>query len=106
MIIGSAMDIIRHCRVPRYLHNDLPLGNPLGEPGDRQTQRQSVELALQMIETSTAESVLVTDASWSGDPDWRDVYNRVSEENREALLAMGEQNRAQRAANNSNGLRR
>ena len=100
------MDIVTHCRVPRYLHNDLPLGNPLGEPNDRETQRQSVELALQMIEDSTKESVVVTDVTWSGDPNWRDVYSRVTEENRAELLAMGEKNRAQRAANNAEGLRR
>ena len=105
IVIGSAMDIVTHCKVPRYLHNDLPLGNPLGEPGDRASHRNSLLNALAM---TSAESPLVevSDLQWSGDADWKSVYNRVDDSNREQLLKMGEENRRKRAENKAKGLTR
>lgn len=100
------MDIVTWCGVPRYLHNDLPLGNPLGEPGDRVSQRQSVEHALRMAAEMQSPGIVVSDATWTGRDDWRDVYGRVTEENREALLKMGEENRRKRADNKARGLGR
>ncbi len=106
VVIGSAMDIVTHCYVPRYLHNDLPLGNPLGPPGDRVTQKSTIKRALQLATRSVSPVVEITDATWPGDPDWRSVYNRVDDDNRDALLAKGKENRARRAENNAQGLSR
>ena len=100
------MDIVTHCKVPRYLHNDLPLGNPLGAPYDQERQRRSVEHALTLAVEANEPIVVVTDATWPGDPDWRSVYNRITEENREELLRLGDENRARRAADNAAGLHR
>ncbi len=100
------MDIITHCRVPRYLHNDLPLGNPLGIPFDHAAQKASVVDALELASTASEPTVIESSLSWPGDPDWKLVYGRVTEENREELLAMGEENRRKRAENNAKGLRR
>ena len=32
VIIGSALDVVEHCGVPRFLFTDFPLGNPCGHP--------------------------------------------------------------------------
>lgn len=106
VVIGSALDIVTHCRVPRYVHNDLPLGNPLGPPGDRQTQLASVVAALELLESSTEPAIKVTSAHWPGEPDWKRHFNRVEEENRDALRQKGEVLRAERAANKAKGLKR
>ncbi len=47
VIIGSALDIVEHCGVPRFVFTDLPLGNPVGHPWNRDMQREVVRLALQ-----------------------------------------------------------
>ena len=49
IVVGSALDIIEHVGVPRYLHTDFPLGNPLGTPFDREMQRQHVDMALDLL---------------------------------------------------------
>jgi len=106
VVIGSAMDIVTWCKVPRYLHNSLPLGNPLGEPGDRQSQRRSVEHALRLASQFQAPGVEIADIPWTGRPDWPEVYGRVNDENRAELMKMGEENRRKRAENKAKGLGR
>ena len=105
MVIGSAMDIVTHCKVPRYLHNDLPLGNPLGGPGDRVAHKETLLNALALT-SADSPIVKVSALQWSGDSDWKSAYNRVDDSNRESLLKMGEENRRRRAANKSRGLTR
>lgn len=100
------MDIVTHCNVPRYLHNDLPLGNPLGSPGDRETQLKSVLSALRLAISAKQKVVEVSDAFWAGDPQWKQNYNKVDETNREELNQLGEENRRKRAQNKALGLSR
>jgi hypothetical protein len=38
VVIGSALDIIKTCVIPRYLHVDFPLGNPCGKPNNIEMQ--------------------------------------------------------------------
>ena len=64
VVIGSALDIVTWCNVPRYLHNDLPLGNPLGAPYDRTAQRKSIETAFQMISQMREPGVRMSDLAW------------------------------------------
>lgn len=106
VVIGSAMDIVTWCRVPRYLHNNLPLGNPLGEPGDRQSQRRSVEHALRLASDMSTPGVEVADVPWTGRTDWPQVYGRVTDANRAELMKMGDENRRKRAENKAKGLAR
>ena len=40
VIIGSALDIVEHCGVPRFLFTDFPLGNPCGHPWRRDMQKK------------------------------------------------------------------
>ena len=100
------MDIVTWCNVPRYLHNDLPLGNPLGAPYDIEAQRQSIETALDLVERTNEPGVHVSDLSWPEGASWKPVYGRVTEANREQLLQMGKKNRARRAADKAQGLTR
>ena len=99
VIVGSAMDIIQHVGVPRYLHTDFPLGNPLGTPYDRKMQRKHVEIALELLsKASQPHTIRRSPFSWQGDAGWRDDYSRVTENNRAELAAAGEARRAKQAA--------
>jgi D-proline reductase (dithiol) PrdB len=100
------MDIVSHCGVPRYLFNDLPLGNPLGKPYDTAMQAESLRLALALVASATAPVVQQTRFQWSADQTWRDNYMRVDDSNREALRLAGEANRLARQRNKELGLTR
>lgn len=103
VIIGSARDIVEQCGVPRFLFNDLPLGNPIGKPYDRDMQRQAVTTALDLLEKAWAPRTTVqTPFAWDHDA-WRTNYMRVDESNREALRHAGEQRRAEREARRQSG---
>lgn len=104
VIIGSAMDIVTHCKVPRYLHTDLPLGNPLGKPYDHMEQAQSVLQALSLVVYAKEPRVVVSSARWSDNEDWKANYGRIDATNRAELLEMGEATRRQRAEDRAKGL--
>ncbi len=107
VVIGSALDITEHCGTPRFIFNDLPLGNPLGKPFDKNMQRKSVDFALNLAENASAPGVVIsTGFKWSDNDDWKENYARVDDSNRQALLRMGEENRRQRALNHARGLTR
>ena len=97
VIVGSGVDIVEHCGVPRFLFSDFPLGNPCGVPWDREMQRAILQQALDLFETAEAPRTTVqTPFSWEGD-EWRREYMEVREEDREMLLKKGEENRRERA---------
>jgi hypothetical protein len=97
VIIGSALDIVEHCAVPRFLFVDFPLGNPCGKPWDRAMQRRIVEQGLHLFETATtAQTTVHSQEAW-GDDDWRRRYMEVTDANRAELARQGEALRAQRA---------
>ena len=100
------MDIVSWCSVPRYLHNDLPLGNPLGPPYNKEAQRQSIETAIDMIETMDKPGIHVSDLLWPDGESWKPVYGQVTEANRAQLLEKGRENRSRRAADKAHGLTR
>ena len=83
VIVGSALDIVQRCRVPRFLFVDFPLGNPCGKPWDTSMQQRIVE---------TTE---YSDERWGSD-DWKGAYMEVNDQNRSALQKMGEALRADR----------
>jgi hypothetical protein len=97
VVLGSALDIVEHCGVARFLYSDFPLGNPSGHPWRPDMQQQIVAEALALIETATAPRTTVrAPFEWKHDPDWRARYNRVTPADRERLLAMGDARRARR----------
>jgi D-proline reductase (dithiol) PrdB len=95
IIIGSALDIVEHCGVPRFVFSDFPLGNPCGHPWDKDMQTATVRLALQVLETATGPPTTVRSPfEWKAkDPEWRERYNRIRPEDRDRLLAIGDARR-------------
>lgn len=52
VVIGAAKDIIEYCGVARFLFVDFPLGNPCGEPGKVEQQRDIFQMALDLLENA------------------------------------------------------
>ena len=103
VVIGSARDIVEQCGVPRFLFNDLPLGNPIGKPYDRAMQRETVAMALELFDKAWAPRTTVqTPFAWEHDA-WRTNYMRVDDSNREALRLAGEARRAEREQRRQSG---
>ena len=97
VIIGSALDIVEHCGVPRYLHVDFPLGNPCGKPYDRDMQRRIVAQGIDLFEQVVAPMTTVFSSEQWGDDAWQRRYMAVTPENRAELARKGEELRARRA---------
>ena len=98
MILGSALDIVEYCGVPRFYYVDFPLGNPCGKPGDKAMQLEIVRQAISLFDSSAVPGVTVRSPFlWSDDQSWRDKYARVDVSNRAALLRKGELRREQQA---------
>jgi len=96
VIIGSAIDIVEFCGVPRFLFVDFPLGNPCGKPFDRDMQKRIVSHGLSLLESADEPNATVpSEESWGSD-DWRANYMRVDESNRELLAKKGAELRVKR----------
>ena len=52
VVMGCAKDIVEHVGVPRFLFSDFPLGNAAGKPNDPDSQAFTIELALEVLESS------------------------------------------------------
>ncbi len=103
LIVGSAIDIVEHCAVPRYLHSDFPLGNPCGQPYDTDMQLQIIQQGLKLLESATKPRTTErTPFTWKHDL-WREDYSRVDDSNREELRLRGERRRQLQAADKSAG---
>jgi len=99
VIIGSAMDIVEHCGVPRFVFTDFPLGNPCGHPWRTDMQRDIVKSALEsLVSAQEPRTTIVSQHKWKDDPGWRERYGRVVPEELERLAAIGEEQRQQRAS--------
>ncbi len=62
--------------------------------------------ALRIAETAIEPHIEISNLDWPGNADWKSVYNRVDDSNRETLLKMGEENRRRRGENKARGLTR
>jgi D-proline reductase (dithiol) PrdB len=79
VIMGCAKDIVEHCGVPRFLFSDFPLGNSAGRPFDVESQRQTLELALRVLESAPAARTTVQSPQrWSADASWKRDYNDLA----------------------------
>jgi len=97
VIVGSALDIVEHCGVPRFLFTDFPLGNPCGRPWDKEMQREIVQMALHLLENSVApRTTIKAPFNWGRDPSWRYRYNYMAPGDEERLFLIGEKRRKQR----------
>ena len=98
VIVGSALDIVEHCGVPRFLFTDFPLGNPSGHPWRRDMQREIVAQALRLLETATGPRTSVTAPfAWRDDAGWRARYGRIDPDEIARLRAIGEERRRRQA---------
>lgn len=97
VIIGSALDIVEHCAVARFLFVDFPLGNPCGKPWDVAMQRRIVRHGLSLFESARRPMTTERSPERWGDEGWRQRYMQVTDANREALARMGEDLRQQRS---------
>jgi hypothetical protein len=78
VVMGCARDIVEHVGVPRLLFSDFPLGNGAGRPHDAQSQRRTLALALDLLESATAPRTTVqSPLRWSDDPSWKLDYDNV-----------------------------
>lgn len=77
VVFGCARDIVEHCRVPRFVFTDFPLGNPCGKPFDALMQRHIVTLGLELLASATGPApTVVTPYEW-GDTEWKEkVFTR------------------------------
>src|SRR4029077_10198216 len=77
--MGCAKDIVEHCGVPRFLWSDFPLGNSAGKPFDVESQAQTLELALRVLESAPAARTTVQSRQrWSEDASWKRDYNDLT----------------------------
>ena len=98
VILGSALDVVEHCGVPRFAFVDFPLGNPCGRPWDRPMQTAIVTAAVGLFESAPApRTTLRLPHRWGEDEGWRDEYLAVREDDLVALRRKGEERRALRA---------
>jgi hypothetical protein len=75
VIMGCAKDIVEHCGVPRFLWSDFPLGNSAGRPFDVESQAQTLELALRVLESAPgARTTVQSPLRWSADAAWKRDY--------------------------------
>ena len=97
VIIGSALDIVERCGVPRFLFVDFPLGNPCGKPWDKTMQQRIVRQGISLFDSIGApQSTVFCEERW-GDDDWRDRYMEINDRNRDELARKGEELRQRRA---------
>ena len=75
VIIGSALDIVEHCGVPRFVFSDFPLGNAAGKPHDTASQDLTLNLALDLLEQATApRTTWQSPLRWRDDEAWKRDY--------------------------------
>ena len=72
VIMGCAKDIVEYCGVPRFVFSDFPLGNSAGRPFDVESQAQTLELALRVLESAPGPRTTVQSPQrWSDDAAWK-----------------------------------
>lgn len=75
VVMGCARDIVEHAGVPRFLFSDFPLGNAAGKPHDPDSQAQTLELALRLLESAAGpRTTLRSPQRWSASSDWKLDY--------------------------------
>ena len=78
VVMGCARDIVEHVGAPRFLFSDFPLGNPAGRPRDPDSQRETLALALRVLESAPGPNTTVRNPlAWPGDPSWKRGYSNI-----------------------------
>lgn len=104
VILGSALDVVEHCGVPRFLFTDFPLGNPCGKPFDGSMQEAIAVQGIDLLEHSERPRTTErTPFRWSDDESWRDRYMEIRPEDLAELARRGEARRARRVREKAEG---
>ena len=89
VVMGCAKDIVEYVGVPRFLFSDFPLGNGAGKPHDTQSQRETLELALRVLETAPAARTTVQSPQvWNESHEWKLDYSNVARVSAEELARL------------------
>ena len=92
VIAGSAKDIVEHCSVPRFLFSDFPLGNSAGKPNDLASQDKTLDLALQLLESSRVpRTTIQSNQRWSTNDDWKLDFQNVDLMSKEEIRSRKEE---------------
>ncbi len=76
VIMGCARDIVENVGVARFVFSDFPLGNSAGRPNDPLSQRQTLDLALDLLaEANAPRTTQVSALAWTGAADWKKDYS-------------------------------
>jgi len=104
VILGSALDVVEHCGVPRFLFTDFPLGNPCGKPFDTSMQEAIVVQGIDLLEGAERPGTTErTPFCWSDDETWRERYMEIRSEDLTELARRGEARRARRLREKADG---
>jgi hypothetical protein len=75
VLMGCARDVVEHCGVPRLLFSDFPLGNGAGKPHDIDSQRQTLQTALELLmQAQGPRTTWISPQRWSEDLSWKLDY--------------------------------
>jgi hypothetical protein len=75
VVMGCAKDIVEHAGVARFLFSDFPLGNSAGKPNDVDSQAQTLELAVRLLESAPGSRTTVqSPLRWAASADWKLDY--------------------------------
>ena len=86
VVMGCAKDIVEYAAVPRFMFSDFPLGNSAGKPQDVDSQAQTLELALRLLESASgASTTMQSPLRWSEDASWKLDYNNIAQMSPEEL---------------------
>jgi hypothetical protein len=78
VVMGCARDIVEQAGVARFLFTDFPLGNSCGKPGDTESQRGLVAMALDLLEAAVAPRTTVQSPyRWADDASWKNDFYRL-----------------------------
>jgi len=78
VVMGTALDIVTHVGVPRFLFSDFPLGNSAGRPNDQASQDETLAMALGLLrEATSARTTWRSPLAWSADAAWKLYYCNI-----------------------------
>ncbi len=74
VVAAAARDIVETCGVSRLSFTDFPLGNPCGEPGNVEQQRQIIGMSMDLLESATEpRTTIETPFTWSKGDAWKSL---------------------------------
>lgn len=79
VVMACAKDIVEYVGVPRMLFSDFPLGNAAGKPDDENSQRETLRLALSLLESAVSPRTTVQSPQrFRSDHSWKQSYSNAA----------------------------